>query len=63
MIAGFTDSHYFRQKGLIAYGFIPIELAPDEERGVHGVNERIAVKELDGGIRRMVQLLEFMGGR
>ena len=25
MIAGFTDSHYFRQKGLIAYGFIPIE--------------------------------------
>jgi acetylornithine deacetylase/succinyl-diaminopimelate desuccinylase-like protein len=63
MIAGFTDSHYFRQKGLIAYGFIPIEVTPAEERGVHGVNERIAVKELDAGIRKMVQLLEYMGGR
>jgi acetylornithine deacetylase/succinyl-diaminopimelate desuccinylase-like protein len=63
MTAGFTDSHYFRQKGLIAYGFIPIELTLDEERGVHGINEHLPVKELDAGIRRMVQLLEYVGGR
>ena len=49
MIAGFTDSHYFRQKGLDCYGFIPIEASPAEMRGVHGVNERISVKEL--GVR------------
>ena len=30
MIAGFTDSHYFRQKKLIAYGFIPIRLRQAE---------------------------------
>ncbi|MGH7878952.1 MAG: peptidase dimerization domain-containing protein, partial [Candidatus Binataceae bacterium] len=58
LIADFTDSHYFRDKGLIAYGFIPIELTPAEERGVHGVNERMPIKELSGGIRRMVALLE-----
>jgi acetylornithine deacetylase/succinyl-diaminopimelate desuccinylase-like protein len=63
MISGFTDSHYFRQKGLIAYGFIPVEITPGEERGVHGVNEHIPVKQLGAGLRRMVQLLEAAGGR
>ncbi|MGH7933898.1 MAG: M20/M25/M40 family metallo-hydrolase [Candidatus Binataceae bacterium] len=63
MIAGFTDSHYFRRKGLIAYGFIPIELTPVEERTIHGVNERIQVKQLGAGIHRMVELLELAGGR
>jgi acetylornithine deacetylase/succinyl-diaminopimelate desuccinylase-like protein len=61
MIAGFTDSHYFRQKGLIAYGFIPIEVTPAEMRGVHGINEHIPIKEMGAGIRRMVELLEDMG--
>lgn len=62
MTAGFTDSHYFRQKGLAAYGFIPIELTPEQERGVHGINEHIPVKEIGAGIRRMVQLLEYAAG-
>jgi acetylornithine deacetylase/succinyl-diaminopimelate desuccinylase-like protein len=61
LIAGFTDSHYFRQLDLTAYGFIPIELPPDEEKGVHGIDERIAVKELGNGIRRMAELLETIG--
>ncbi len=63
MIAGFTDSHYFREKGIDCYGFIPIEVPPAAMRGVHGVNERIPVKELGAGIRRMVALLELAGGR
>ena len=63
MIAGFTDSHYFRQKGLDSYGFIPIEASPAEMRGVHGVNERIAVKELGAAVRRMVELLKLIGTR
>jgi acetylornithine deacetylase/succinyl-diaminopimelate desuccinylase-like protein len=62
MIAGFTDSHYFRASGLIAYGFVPVELTTAQERTVHGINERIQVKELGNGIRRMVELLRFAGG-
>lgn len=62
MIAGFTDSHYFRQKGLIAYGFIPLQLKPEEEKGVHGINECIQVKELGDGLKRMVELLKTVGG-
>jgi acetylornithine deacetylase/succinyl-diaminopimelate desuccinylase-like protein len=62
MIAGFTDSHYFRAAGLVAYGFVPVELTMAQEHSVHGVNERIEVKELGNGIRRMVELLRFAGG-
>ena len=61
MSLSLTDSHYFRQKGLVAYGFIPIELSSAEEQTINGVNEHIAVKQLGAGIHRMVQLLDFMG--
>jgi acetylornithine deacetylase/succinyl-diaminopimelate desuccinylase-like protein len=61
MIAGFTDSHYFRQKGLVAYGFIPIELTEAEEHGVHGVDEHLPIKQLGDGIHRMADLLQLFG--
>jgi acetylornithine deacetylase/succinyl-diaminopimelate desuccinylase-like protein len=63
MIIGFTDSHYFRQKKIVSYGFIPIEVNPAEAKGVHGVNEHIGVKELADGIQRMVELLKIFGSR
>jgi acetylornithine deacetylase/succinyl-diaminopimelate desuccinylase-like protein len=63
MISGFTDSHYFRDAGLTAYGFIPIELSANEEKGVHGINEHLPVKQIGDGIRRMVELLRTIGGR
>lgn len=62
MATALTDSRYFRAKGITAYGFIPIELTPSLERTVHGNNERVGVNELGGGIRRMVELLRFLGG-
>jgi acetylornithine deacetylase/succinyl-diaminopimelate desuccinylase-like protein len=61
MTLPFTDSHYFRQKGLIGYGFTPIELNSAEEQSINGANEHIPLKELDAGIHRMVQLLSYMG--
>jgi acetylornithine deacetylase/succinyl-diaminopimelate desuccinylase-like protein len=60
MIPFFTDSHYFRDKGLIVYGFSPIELTSADEKTVHGVNEHISIGELGAGIHRMVQLLQYM---
>src|SRR5579885_1810095 len=63
MSIGFTDSHYFRQKDITAYGFVPIQITPEEARGIHGANERISVEELGAGIRRMVDLLKIFGGR
>jgi acetylornithine deacetylase/succinyl-diaminopimelate desuccinylase-like protein len=61
MVIGFTDSHYFRHKKIVSYGFIPVEVTPAEAKGVHGINERIGVKELAEGIQRMVELLRVFG--
>jgi acetylornithine deacetylase/succinyl-diaminopimelate desuccinylase-like protein len=58
MFSDFTDSNYFRRKGLVAYGFTPIELTSAEEKSVRGVNERMPIRELSNGIRRMAELLE-----
>jgi acetylornithine deacetylase/succinyl-diaminopimelate desuccinylase-like protein len=63
MMIGFTDSHYFRQKKIVSYGFIPIEVSSAEAKGVHGVNERIGIKELTEGIQRMVELLKIFGSQ
>jgi acetylornithine deacetylase/succinyl-diaminopimelate desuccinylase-like protein len=62
MIAGITDSRYFRRRKAVAYGFVPLELTPVEARGVHGVDERISIEQMGGAIRRMVKLLEIFGG-
>ena len=63
MSTEFTDSHYFRQKGLIAYGFIPLELTAAEEKAIGGANEHLPTRELGAAVKRMVELLEAMGGR
>jgi acetylornithine deacetylase/succinyl-diaminopimelate desuccinylase-like protein len=42
----------------VAYGFVPRWLPPSETRGIHGPNERIAIHNLERGIRTMVRILE-----
>jgi acetylornithine deacetylase/succinyl-diaminopimelate desuccinylase-like protein len=61
MSAGFTDSHYFREHKLVAYGFIPLTITPSDLKMVHGVNERISVRNLEEGIKGMVDLLRILG--
>jgi acetylornithine deacetylase/succinyl-diaminopimelate desuccinylase-like protein len=58
-ISGFTDSRFFREKGIPAYGISPFKLSPEDSRGIHGPDERIPVAELDRGVIRMRQILSF----
>ena len=60
VIPGFTDSHYFREHGVASYGFVPFVLSEDDEKTVHGVNERISVENLRDGVRRLVTLLRAL---
>lgn len=55
--AGFTDSHYFRAKGIAAYGFTPIVITPEQRLAVHGPDERVTATELSAGVIRLVRLL------
>lgn len=58
MIAGFTDAHYFRSLGIVAYGFVPRWLPPSETRGIHGPNERVSIANLERGIGTLLRILE-----
>jgi acetylornithine deacetylase/succinyl-diaminopimelate desuccinylase-like protein len=60
VLTGFTDSHYFREKGIASYGFVPFDLTEDEERRQHGVNERISTGNLRNGTQRLVELLRLL---
>jgi acetylornithine deacetylase/succinyl-diaminopimelate desuccinylase-like protein len=61
MVVGFTDSRYFRRRNVVSYGFVPIEFGASEHTGVHGIDERIGIKQMGEAIRRMVSLLEIFG--
>lgn len=56
-IPGITDSRYFRQQGIDAYGFSPFRLEPTEAIGVHAANEKISIASLEAGVEIMVELL------
>jgi len=57
MIGGFTDAHWFRGLGMVAYGFVPRALSSEESRRVHGVDERFSVEALAESIGLMMELV------
>ncbi len=57
MAAGITDSRFFRQRGIPAYGIAPFILDSSLMRTVHGRDERIPLAELERGAERMKELV------
>ncbi|MPZ76929.1 MAG: M20/M25/M40 family metallo-hydrolase, partial [Deltaproteobacteria bacterium] len=49
LVRGFTDCHFFREKGIPCLGFMPLRNLPSEQGIVHGVNERISLDSLRSG--------------
>lgn len=61
MSVGFTDSHFFRDRGITAYGFSPMLRDPSKMKpgeGAHGNNERVSVENIERGTRLMLEMLE-----
>jgi acetylornithine deacetylase/succinyl-diaminopimelate desuccinylase-like protein len=56
-IAGFTDSRFFRERGIPAYGLSPFKLGPEDSKGIHSTDERIPLAEIDRGVERMRRIL------
>lgn len=61
-MAGTTDSRYFRQRGIPAYGFSPFSLSGREMRGIHATDEAIPVDELLRGIETQRRVLLAIAG-
>ncbi|MBM4342256.1 MAG: M20/M25/M40 family metallo-hydrolase [Deltaproteobacteria bacterium] len=48
---GFTDSLWVRQKGVRAYGFVPVEVSREIAATFHGANERVPIAAVQRGMR------------
>ncbi len=62
VLAGFTDSHYFRELGVMSYGFSPFVASPRElGGGYHGNDERIGRKAYVEGVKFFYEVIERLG--
>lgn len=65
IVAGFTDSHYLRDAfGTVAYGFFPLRVMRPElaARLIHSADERIAIDDLELGVRFLRHAARAIGG-
>jgi acetylornithine deacetylase/succinyl-diaminopimelate desuccinylase-like protein len=54
---GTTDSRFFRERHVPAYGLSPFALGPDDSGGIHGADEHLPLAELDRGVERMRRIV------
>ncbi|MBK5297323.1 MAG: M20/M25/M40 family metallo-hydrolase [Vicinamibacteria bacterium] len=56
VLGGFTDSHFLRDLGITAYGFVPVVIPFEDEGGLHGNNERISLENVRRGVTMMLEI-------
>ncbi len=56
MIAGATDSRFFRRRGVDAYGFSPFTIPGEDAAGIHGIDERIPADDFLRGCETMTRV-------
>jgi len=60
MLTGATDRPMYRRLGILVYGLDPFRTDDaDEQRGVHGNDERMSVTNLSSGIRFVYDVLRY----
>ncbi|HLG17987.1 MAG TPA: M20/M25/M40 family metallo-hydrolase [Blastocatellia bacterium] len=60
VLAGFTDSHFFRDLGIICYGFSPFMIPQGDYNGVHGNDERMPVESIRRGTKLMYRIVQSL---
>lgn len=60
MIGGFTDAHWFRELGIVSYGFVPRSVLREDARRVHGIDERISIETLVQSIELTLQIVRTL---
>ena len=58
---GATDSRFFRQAGMKAYGFMPMLLDNHELNRIHGIDERVSTANLRWGTQVVFETLRRLG--
>lgn len=59
---GFTDSHFFREIGIVSYGFGPFLLPESTLGSIHGNDERIVIENFRKGVALMRDIVASFAG-
>jgi acetylornithine deacetylase/succinyl-diaminopimelate desuccinylase-like protein len=59
MIGGFTDAHWFRDLGIVSYGFVPWAVSPENAHRVHGIDERVRIETLVQSIELTLEIVRM----
>ncbi len=55
---GITDTRFFRMRGSIGYGIVPIIVQIDELNRIHGIDERVSLDNLEWGTKVMFEIVK-----
>jgi acetylornithine deacetylase/succinyl-diaminopimelate desuccinylase-like protein len=58
VLAGYTDSYYYRRLGIGAYGLSPFRRTEADDRTVHGNNERVSLANIRFGLEFFYRIVE-----
>lgn len=58
VVGGFTDSHFFRDLGIVSYGYTATATPDEDAGGVHGNDERVTVENVRRGVEMTLEILE-----
>jgi acetylornithine deacetylase/succinyl-diaminopimelate desuccinylase-like protein len=62
LAVGFTDCHYFRERGIPCYGFAPFRVGGGDFARFHGNDERLSVSNVEFGTRFTYELVARLAG-
>jgi acetylornithine deacetylase/succinyl-diaminopimelate desuccinylase-like protein len=54
---GFTDSHFFRDLGIVSYGYEATATPQEDSRGVHGNDERVTEENVRRGVAMTLEIV------
>ena len=58
-VAGvFTDSHFFRDLGIVSYGYNPSVIPEEALISIHGNNERIGIDSFNQGVEMLIEIVK-----
>ncbi len=60
LMTGASDLRYFRNLGILSYGFFPATFTNDDFLRMHGKNERISVEALNEGLEGTKEIVKFL---
>jgi acetylornithine deacetylase/succinyl-diaminopimelate desuccinylase-like protein len=64
VVGGFTDSHFFRDLGIVSYGYEATATPLEDASGVHGNDERVSEASVRQGVAVTLEIVErFAAGR